>query len=290
MENFELMRYIAIGQYYPTNSSLHQLDPRTKILGVGSLLVAIVFHSSLSGLFFACLAIFGFVWLSKVPLRVVLQGLRPALPILILLAILQLFFGWGANTGDNCLVLIQVSIIKTTSCSLVNLVSMVLRLISLILLTGLLTMTSTISEITHGIEGLLRPLGLLGFPAHEIALVFSISIRFVPTLAQKLEKLLKAQASRGANIHLGSNPLKRIRHLFPVLLPLFLTTLRNSEILIEAMEARGYSGSQDRSFFNQLRLSNRDYFALLCIFILIIGFFTIPFGALDQHIIGMFLK
>lgn len=281
MEDLELMRHITIGQYLPTGSVVHSLDPRTKLIGIGLLILSIITISSVGGLLALLVVIIGLVLLARVPLGFAMGGLRPALPILIIIAILQLLFGWGSSTNLDCPSLWSFWLIKINGCSILSVLGMILRLVTLILLTGMLTMTSTISELTHGIEKLLRPLQKIGFPSHELAMVFTIALRFVPTLAEELEKLLKAQVARGADIRLGANPIQRIRHFLPVLIPLFLTTLRRGELLIEAMEARGYTGGQGRSHYIQLQLTAQDGLALLLVIGLGAVLLLAPFDVLD---------
>jgi energy-coupling factor transport system permease protein len=290
MEDLELMRYITIGLYLPTGSVLHRLDPRTKILGIGALMIAIVLSPSVTGLFLALLCILEFITMAKVPMALALGGLRPTLPILLFIAFLQLLFGWGALTGASCKELWSVWIIEITTCSVMSVFSMILRLVSMILLTGLLTMTSTISELTHGIESLLRPFRRLGLPAHELAMVFTIALRFVPTLAEELEKLLKAQSARGADIRLGSNPIQRVRHFLPVLVPLFLVTLRRGDTLAEAMDARGYTGGLGRTRFVQLKMSPNDILALAVVAVLVGGLLLLPFRVFDNAFLSLISK
>ncbi len=288
LEDFELMRHITIGQYLPTGSMVHRLDPRTKIVGLGLLIMAVLVGSSLSGLLITLALILGLVALARVPLGYAAGGLRPALPFLLLLLVLQILFGWGSGTpGMACPTLWSAWVFKITLCSIVSVLIMLLRLVGLILLTSLLTMTSTISELTHGIESLLRPFQRLGLPAHELALVFTIALRFVPTLAEELEKLLKAQAARGADIRLGSNPIQRTRQFLPVLIPMFLTTLRRGEMLAEAMEARGYTGSHGRSHYIRLRPSLADGLALAGVTLLVAGLLLLPFPAADAALLAL---
>jgi len=293
LEDLELMRHITIGQYLPSGSVVHRLDPRTKIVGLGLLIMAVLVGSSLTGLIITLVLIIGLVMLARVPLGYAAGGLRPALPILLFLAVLQLLFGWGSSPAGSgaasgvCLTLWSAWIIKITLCSVVTVLTMLLRLVGLIFLTSLLTMTSTISELTHGIESLLRPFQRLGLPAHELAMVFTIALRFVPTLAEELEKLLKAQAARGADIRLGSNPIQRTRQFLPVLIPLFLTTLRRGELLAEAMEARGYTGSHGRSHYIRLRPSLADGLALAGVAVIVAGLLLLPFPAADAALLAL---
>jgi energy-coupling factor transport system permease protein len=289
MEDFELLRNVTIGQYLPTGSLLHRLDPRTKIVGLGLLLLTIIVHNAASGLLAGLLLVLGLVVLARVPLSFALGGLKPALPILLLLAALQLFFGWGVFTA-SCRPLWSWWVVSITPCSVQAVIALLARFTALILLTSLLTLTTTISELAHGAEALLRPLQRLGLPADELAMVFTIALRFVPTLAQQLEKLLKAQAARGADIHGGANPVQRTRQLLPVLVPLFLTTLRRGEELTLAMEARGYTGGPGRTHYFRLHFRPADVLALAIIGVLVVGLFAAPFGAADQHWLALLAR
>lgn len=286
MEDLELMRSVTIGQYLPTGSSLHRLDVRAKLVALGGLISVVLMLPSPSALLAALLVILSLIWLANVPLGFALGGLRPTLPVLLLLAALQLIFGWGANANPECLALWSAGVINLTTCAVSAVLAMLLRLTCLILLTGLLTMTSTISELTHGLESLLRPFQRLGLPAHELSLSFTLALRFVPTLTEELEKLLKAQAARGADIRLGSNPLQRVRQLLPVLVPLFLTTLRRGEVLIQAMTARGYSGGAGRTHFIQLKMKPIDWLAILLVLGISAGLVLAPFSQLDAAWLG----
>lgn len=281
LEDLELMRYVTIGQYLPTGSIVHRLDPRTKIVGLGLLIIVIATYRSATAMIVGLVLALGLVALARIPVGFALGGLRPALPILIFLAVLLLFFGWDTPAGSTCLPLWGWWILHITTCSLHSVVAMLARLATLVLLTSLLTLTTSTTELTHGLESLLRPLQSIGLPAHELAMSFTIALRFVPTLAEELEKLLKAQAARGGDIRLGKNPLQRTRHLLPVLVPLFLTTLRRGEALIEAMTARGYAGGAGRSHYIRLKLSPADALAAVLVVIVVVGLFLAPFQALD---------
>jgi energy-coupling factor transport system permease protein len=288
VEDLELMRHITIGQYVPTGSPVHQRDPRVKILGLGLLIVAVVISPSVVGLVVALLLVIGLVLLSRVPLGFASGGLQPALPFILVIAVLQLLFGWGSQAGAGCQTLWSAGAwVNLTTCSLLAVIAMLLRLVCMIMLVGLLTMTSTLSELTHGIESLLRPLQKIGLPTHELALVLTISLRFVPTLAEELEKLLKAQVARGANIRMGSNPVQRTRHILPVLVPMFLTTLRRADMLGEAMAARGYNGSSGRSHYIQLHFNALDTVSLLACIAVFAGLLFLPFPVLDRAITGL---
>jgi len=264
MDEFELLRYVTIGQYLPTDSLIHRLDPRVKIVGLGALALAIVAQTSAAGSILGLLSALALVALARVDLRVALRGLAPSAPILALLALLQLGLGWGARSSD-CVAWWSWGIFNVTSCSVEAVIALLARLVALVLLTSLLTFTSTLSAIARGIEWLLRPFQRVGVPADELAMVFTIALRFVPTLALETEKLLKAQAARGANIRGGTNPIARTRQLVPVLVPLFINTLRRSEELATAMEARGYVGGANRTHYVRLRSQRADAIALIIV-------------------------
>jgi energy-coupling factor transport system permease protein len=286
MEEFELLRHVTIGQYLPTGSILHRLDPRAKIIGLGLLILALVTYGSTSGLVAGLVIVLGIVALARVPMSFALGGLRPALPILLFLAALQLFFGWGV-TARNCSTLWSFWIVHITTCSVQAVVALLVRLTMLVLLTSLLTLTSTTTELARGAESLMRPLQRLGIPADELAMVFTLALRFVPTLAEELEKLLKAQAARGADLGRGSNPVQRTRQLLPVLVPLFITTLRRGEELTAAMEARGYTGGEGRTHYMRLHFRTVDVIALVVTLGLLTGLLAAPFGAVDRYWISL---
>ena len=283
MEDFELLRHVTIGQYFPTDSFLHRLDPRVKIIGLGALAIGMVALQSASGAVIGLLITLALVGLARVDVRFALRGLVPALPLLIFLAALQLVFGWGARSSD-CHSLWSFWILNVTTCSAGAVVALLARLVAFVLITGLLTFTSTLSELARGIEWLLRPFQRVGIPADELAMVFTIALRFVPTLALEMEKLLKAQAARGANLQGGSNPIARTRQLLPVLVPLFVNTLRRSEDLTAAMEARGYTGGAGRTYYVRLHFQRADGIALMIVAVLVLGLLGAPFSLFDQTI------
>lgn len=283
MEDFELLRHVTIGQYFPTGSFVHRLDPRVKIIGFGALAIGMVALQSASGVLIGLLITLALVVLARVDVRFALRGLVPALPLLIFLAALQLVFGWGARSSD-CHSLWSFWILNVTTCSAGAVVALLARLVAFVLITGLLTFTSTLSELARGIEWLLRPFQRVGIPADELAMVFTIALRFVPTLALEMEKLLKAQAARGANLQSGSNPIARTRQLLPVLVPLFVNTLRRSEDLTAAMEARGYAGGAGRTYYVRLHFQRADGIALMIVAVLVLGLLGAPFALFDQSV------
>jgi energy-coupling factor transport system permease protein len=178
--------------------------------------------------------------------------------------------------------------VNITTCSVKLITIMVLRLLSLMLLTSLLTLTTSTTELTHGLDRLLSPLKRLRFPAHELALVFTIALRFAPTLADELERIMKAQASRGADFGEQGRLrfVQRTVNLLPLMVPLFLSALRRAEDLALAMEARGYTGGRGRTSFIQLKSVPRDYFALALVFLFCASILLYDFATLDARAVS----
>ncbi len=262
MDEFEFLRNITIGQYLPTASRIHQLDPRAKILGFIALIAAVTFTGSYLGNLVLVATVLLLVTYAGIPLGYALAGLRPALPFILVLAILQLLF---SNPSTESPTLARVGFVTITADSLRTVIVSVARFVELILLVSLLTLTTTTTELAHGLESLLAPLNAIRIPAHEFALVLTIALRFVPTIAEETERLMKAQVSRGADFGSGSRLrfIQRTRKLLPLLVPLFLAALERAEELIVAMEARGYLGGKGRTRFVELHATARDVLAVL---------------------------
>lgn len=265
MENLELLRYITIGQYLPTASPIHRLDPRVKLLGFGALVLAVAFSGSYLGNLILLATVLGLVALARVPLAYALQGIRPALPIILILAALQVLLPSPAfSNAPGCAVLVGWSFFQLTDCTLRLVVVSALRFGELIILTSLLTLCTPITDLARGLERLLAPLARLRFPAHEVALVLTIALRFVPVLAQEMERVVRAQVARGADFG-GRSRLRFIqqtRQLLPLLVPLFLISLRRAEELALAMEVRCYAGGTGRTHLVRLHARPADFVAL----------------------------
>ncbi len=288
MSEFTTFRHITIGQYLPYGSLVHRLDARAKLVMFLVLVAVVAFADSYTASLLLLIVLLSIVYLSRIPVRYALQGLRPALPWIAIFATLQLLFYKGRYGPEVCFAFWSWGFIDITTCSLRVVTLMVPRLLEFMILISLLTLTTSTTELTHGLEGLLSPLKRLRFPAHELALVFTIALRFVPTLAEELEKIMKAQASRGADFGEQGRLrfIQRTRNLIPLLVPLFLCALRRAEDLSLAMEARGYVGGRGRTSFVQLKSAPQDYLALalvlsFCAFILLYDF-----TALDELVIG----
>lgn len=258
-ENFELLRNITIGQYIPTNSGVHRLDPRAKILAGLCILLAISLSSKLIPVTILLITILLITLISRIPLNYMLRGFLLGLPVLTLVFTLQFIFQGRAEPAGK--VYFEWSWFRITRFSL-SLISVgVIRIVCFIFITSLLTMTSTITELTHGMESLLKPFRRFGVPSHELALINMIALRFVPTLAEEMERVMKAQASRGGDIG-GQRfwrPDKAARAYLPLIVPLFLNGLRRAEEMVYAMEARCYMGGDTRTKFVVLKSGYRDY-------------------------------
>lgn len=263
MEDFELLRYVTIGQYLPGDSLIHRLDPRTKLSAFLFLTLAVSFSLSYVANAVLLAVTLGLVLLSGLPLRYIFAGLKPALPIIVILAILQLLFYGDAFTpyGMATETWFRWGWIHITNGSVQLVIISVLRFIELLFLTSLLTNTTPLSDLTHGMEAMLRPFARLGLPAHELSLVATIALRFVPLLAEQLEIIMKAQASRGADLAYRGRLrfVAMARQLAVLIVPLFVDAFRRAEDLILAMQARCYVGGRSRSSYVRLRFGKLDY-------------------------------
>jgi energy-coupling factor transport system permease protein len=262
MQDFELSRNIAIGQYIPTGSVVHRLDPRVKVLLALSLAIAIISVRSLIGSGLLLLLLLGIAYLARISPRFILRGLLPALPLFILLFLLQFWFqGWREPTER---IYITWGFLRVTRVSVYLVLLGALRVLAFLYLFSLLTMTTTATHLTQAIERLLSPLRRFKVPVQEIAMVNMISIRFVPTLIDELERIMKAQASRCGEIGnvRGWRPDKLARARLPLIVPLFLNALQRAEDLVLAMEARCYASGVRRTRYVQFQLDARDLLAL----------------------------
>jgi energy-coupling factor transport system permease protein len=279
MVNFELLRNVTIGQYIPTGSVIHRLDPRAKIVATALLTLAISFNRSLIANLLFTLVVLGVTMLARIPLSYIARGILLGLPALVVIFIMQfLFQGWVEPAGR---IFFEWGWLRVTRYSLHVISLSMLRIIGFIFLTSLITMTATTTELTHGVARLLAPFRRFGVPSHELALIVTIALRFVPTLAEELERIIKAQLSRGAEI--GGQfwrPDKTARALLPLIVPLFLGAFRRAEELVLAMEARGYVSGDGRTNFVELHARAVDYVAVVLAILLAALLIWSPFPAL----------
>jgi len=253
----ELTRYVTIGQYIPRDSAVHRLDPRTKIAAVTMLMVAIFIVRDFAGYALLTAFLLGVIVASQIPIGYVLRGLRPILFLLLLTVILNTFFS-GVREGTP---LFHIRGIVVYREAVMRAIFIGYRLITLVAVTSLLTFTTSPVELTDGIERILRPFRRIGVPAHELAMMMTIALRFIPTLLEETEKIMKAQMARGAEFDRGG-ALRRARALVPVLVPLFVSAFRRADELALAMEARCYRGGEHRTRMKELRFAPRDGIAL----------------------------
>lgn len=266
MEDFEYLRNVTIGQYLPGHSVVHRMDPRAKMIILVLLAAAITVNLSYTANLVLLAVSVMCVLVAQVSLRYILGGVKPVLPFMAFLASMQLLFYGNQFIGPNMtnVVLWRWGIVNITTGSIQLVVISILRFLQLLLLASLLTNTTTTTELSHGLERLLRPLARVGVPAHELSLVATIALRFVPILAEQLETVAKAQASRGAELS-RSGPLHFVqsaRRLTALVVPLFIDAFRRSEDLILAMEARCYLGGKNRTHLIELEYNGIDYAAM----------------------------
>lgn len=261
-EEFEMLRNVTLGQYVPTGSVVHRLDPRYKIVTLLLLMLAFTLTLSIPVTVGLLGLVLGIAWLSKIPQSYLWRGLLPALPILAFLFFFQLLFRGRADTQG--VVLFEWAIFRVTDTVLNAILVGAVRVVAFIFMSSLLTLTTTTTHLTHGVESLLGPLRVIGFPAHEVALVLAIAFRFVPTLIEELDRVAKAQASRCGQIGQNSRwrPDKAARARLPLIVPLFLSALRRGEELILAMEARCYVSGGRRTRLLQFTVGRADYVAV----------------------------
>ncbi|GAB3795690.1 energy-coupling factor transporter transmembrane component T family protein [Virgibacillus kimchii] len=247
---------LIIGQYVPGNSIVHRLDPRTKITIIFVFVFIVFFANNLPS--YTIITVFALtaMFTSRVPVRFIMKGLTPVWFLIIFTFILHLIV---TNEGT---VLIEIFNFQIYSGGVIQGFAISMRFFLLILVTSMLTLTTTPIEITDAIEDMLHPLKRVKFPVHELALMMSISLRFIPTLMQETDKISKAQASRGVDFRTG--PVKeRIKAVVPLLVPLFVSAFKRAEELAMAMEARGYQGGEGRTKLRELQIEKRDIWIYL---------------------------
>ena len=249
-----MLSNITMGQYYPVNSPIHRLDPRVKLLLTLALIVAVFLVKTLAGY----VLILGFLYLTarlaRIPFPMLLKGLKPLRMILLLTFLLNLFFTAGET------VLVEFWIVRITLEAVRQAVFYSLRLVFLVLGTSLLTLTTSPVALSDALELLLSPLKKIHFPAHELAMMMTIALRFIPTLLDETDKIMKAQMARGADFESG-NLISRAKSMVPLLVPLFVSAFRRAGDLAMAMESRCYHGGEGRTRFRVLKITKQDWIA-----------------------------
>ncbi|WP_138420149.1 energy-coupling factor transporter transmembrane component T family protein [Aquibacillus sediminis] len=253
-----------IGQYVPGDSFIHRLDPRTKIAIIFTFVIVVFLANSVASYGLLTAFSIGSALLTRIKLSYIAKGLTPVWFLIVFTFILHLIV---TKDGE---VLFQIASYPIYSGAIIQGAAISLRFFLLILVTSLLTLTTTPIEITDAIETLLGPLKKIKFPVHELALMMSISLRFIPTLMQETEKISKAQASRGVDFKTG--PIRdRVQAVVPLLVPLFVSAFKRAEELAMAMEARGYQGGEGRTKLRELKIEGRDLFVISLFLLIIIG-------------------
>ena len=247
------MKNITIGQYYPADSILHKLDPRVKFLGTLVFIISLFLIKGLAGYVFVTVVLATLIKLSKVPFGMMLKGMKAIIFILIITVIFNMLF----TPGEAIFTVWRLTITKE---GVVQALRMAVRLSYLIIGSSIMTLTTTPNQLTDAMENLFNPLKVIKVPVHEISMMMSIALRFIPILMEETDKIMKAQIARGADFESG-NLIKRVTNMIPLLVPLFVSAFQRANDLAMAMEARCYHGGEGRTQMKPLRYEKRDYIA-----------------------------
>ena len=251
-----MLRDITIGQHFPGNSVLHRCDPRLKMVATIAYIVVLFVAPNPLGLALSIALLAALYKVAKIPGKLILKSLKPIVPIVLFTAVLNLFFVTGEGEP-----LVHIWVLKIYGEGIRYAILLTVRVCALIAGTSLLTYTTSPIVLTDAIENLLRPLAKIHFPVHELAMMMTIALRFIPTLIEETEKIMNAQKARGAMIDNGTFT-QRIKALVPVLIPLFISAFRRADELAMAMECRCYHGGEGRTKLHVLKYQRRDYVAL----------------------------
>lgn len=246
-----MLKDITIGQYFPGGSAVHRMDPRMKLILTVGYVVMLFVAQNAWGLLVAAVFLFFIYPISKIPARMIIKSIKPIIPVVLFTAVLNMFF----VDGD---VLVQFWIFRITERGVLLAVLMMVRIICLIAGTSLLTYTTSPIMLTDGIEQLFAPLSKIKVPVHEIAMMMTIALRFIPTLVEETDKIMSAQKARGADMESG-NFLQRIKALSPILIPLFVSAFTRAAELALAMECRCYHGGEGRTHLHRLSMTRLDF-------------------------------
>lgn len=259
-----MIRDITIGQYYPSDSVLHRLDPRVKLFATMMYVISLFLDKNVFVLGVATVILGLVIAVSKVPLSYIVRGLKPILFLLLFSCVLNMFFTRGETVWW------QWKFLTLSKEGLYNAGFMGARLILLVVGSSLMTFTTTPNQLTDGIEKAFRPLGKLHVPVHEFAMMMSIALRFIPILTEELDKIMKAQAARCADFEEG-NLIEKAKGLVPIMIPLFVSAIRRANDLALAMEARCYQGGEGRTKLYPLYYKRQDYIGYGCILLYLAG-------------------
>ncbi|MDE5990926.1 MAG: energy-coupling factor transporter transmembrane protein EcfT, partial [Clostridia bacterium] len=250
------MRDITFGQYYPVASSIHKIDARIKILVTLLFMITVFFIVSYSAFAFMFFMLALVIAISHVPYKIVLKTIKGILFLLIFTALINIFFTSSGN------VLVSTRILSITDQGINFAIKMALRFTLLVLGSSILTLTTTPTELTDALEYLLKPLKIIKIPVHDLAIIMSIALRFIPGLVEETDKIMMAQKARGANLDSG-NLFKKIKAMLPVLIPLFVSAFRRADELADALDARCYNASPTRTKMEVFKVKASDIAAFV---------------------------
>jgi len=258
-----MLRDITLGQYYQTESVIHKLDPRVKLGGTVLFIISLFCYKNFIGYLVAALFLAIVIKLSNVPFKFMVRGMKAIVFLLLITVVFNLFLTPGEA-------LVSVWKLTITKEGIVLATTMAVRLTMLIIGSSIMTLTTTPNNLTDGMEKMLRPLKIFKVPVHEVAMMMSIALRFIPILLEETDKIMKAQIARGADFESG-NIVKRAKALVPLLIPLFISAFRRANDLAMAMEARCYRGGEGRTKMKPLIYKKRDRIAYLCLAVYLVG-------------------
>jgi energy-coupling factor transport system permease protein len=259
-----MIKDITIGQYIPGDSFVHKLDPRLKIMISLLFIVDLFLVNNFQGYLYVIIFILATILIANLSFKYIYKGLKPILVLLLITAVLNIFMTSGKGPA-----LFHLGFISVYKEGLIIAAFMIVRLVFLIIGTSILTLTTSPIELTDGIEKLLNPFKRIGVPAHELAMMMTIALRFIPTLMDETDKIMKAQMARGADFESG-NLISRAKSLIPILVPLFISSFRRADELAMAMESRCYKGGEGRTRMKQLKITKEDYIAGLAFTLLFV--------------------
>lgn len=262
-----MLKNFTLGQYYNSTSVIHKMDARFKIIQLILMVVFIFVSKNFAALFLMAAAVFSVMLLSNVPIRMYFRNLKTILPIVIFTAIINILYVSGEETP-----IFTWWIISITVGGILNALFMALRILLLILISSALTYTTTPTELTDGIESLLKPLKLVGLGGfvHNFAMMMTIALRFIPTLTDETDKIISAQKARGVDFEEGGF-IKKIKALLPILIPLLFSAIRRADELADAMDSRCYNGDSGRTRMKQLKATKLDYISTVVLLICFVG-------------------
>lgn len=268
-----MLRDITLGQYYPSGSVIHRLDPRVKLAGTLIYLISLFAFRSVEAYVVATIFLAAMIIISKVPLKFMMRGLKSILFLLLFTSVFNLFLVPGEAV-------VRIWKLKITDAGIETAAFMAVRLVYLIIGSSLMTLTTTPNDLTDGLEKALGPLKKIRVPVHEIALIMSIALRFIPILMEETDKIMKAQMARGADFESG-NLIQKAKNMIPLLVPLFISAFRRANDLAMAMEARGYHGGEGRTKMKPLEYQKCD----LAAYLVLAGYVAVMFAANRMRIV-----